>query len=120
MRTKPPASIFGRRLREARLRRDIPQDKLGVMVGLDEGTASARISRYETGTHAPPFDMAVRLAAVLGVPAPYFYCDDDGLAEVVLAWAQLPPSGKARVQTYLELEMQRVGTGADVSPGPCD
>ncbi|MBP4049692.1 helix-turn-helix transcriptional regulator [Chromobacterium violaceum] len=104
MRTKPPASIFGRRLREARLRRDIPQDKLGVMVGLDEGTASARISRYETGTHAPPFDMAVRLAEVLDVPPPYFYCEDDDLAMVILAWGQLSQCKRSRVQALIEQE----------------
>ncbi|QOZ83024.1 MULTISPECIES: helix-turn-helix domain-containing protein [Chromobacterium] len=107
MRTKPPASIFGRRLREVRLKRDIPQDKLGVMVGLDEGTASARISRYETGTHAPPFDMAVRLAAILEVPVPYFYCDDESLSEVMLAWSKLSAEGKARMQIYLEREIQQ-------------
>ena len=46
---KEPATAFGRRLRAARLRADIPQDKLGVKIGLDEGTASVRVSRYETG-----------------------------------------------------------------------
>ena len=71
MRLKIPASCFGRRLREARLRADIPQDKLGVAIGLDEGTASARISRYETGTHAPPYDVAQEIAKVVRVPVAY-------------------------------------------------
>ena len=106
MRTKPPASIFGRRLREARLRQDIPQDKLGVMVGLDEGTASARISRYETGTHAPPFDMTVRLAEVLGVPPPFFYCDDDELALLILSWWKLSSSGKQHLLAAINAEIQ--------------
>ena len=72
MRLKIPASCVGRRLREARLRADIPQDKLGVAIGLDEGTASARISRYETGTHAPPYDVAQEIAKVVRVPVAYF------------------------------------------------
>lgn len=76
-----PNTLFGRRLREARNRAGIPQDKLGVMIGMDEGSSSARISRYETGTHEPPFATAEKLAAMLGVPAAYFYCDDDRLAD---------------------------------------
>lgn len=48
-------SLFGRRLKEARFRADIPQDRLGVMIGLDEGSSSARMSRYETGIHELPF-----------------------------------------------------------------
>jgi len=51
----PTPSLFGRRLREARLRAGIAQDKLGVMIGLDEGCSSARMSRYETGVHEPPW-----------------------------------------------------------------
>ena len=72
-----PNTLFGRRLREARLRAGIPQDKLGVMIGMDEGSSSARISRYETGTHEPPFATAEKLATALSVPALYFYCNDD-------------------------------------------
>jgi transcriptional regulator with XRE-family HTH domain len=48
-----PSTLFGRRLREARIRVGIPQDKLGVLIGMDEGCSSARISRYETGVHEP-------------------------------------------------------------------
>jgi transcriptional regulator with XRE-family HTH domain len=88
MRFKPPTSCFGQRLREARLRANIAQDKLGVAIGLDEGTASARISRYETGAHAPPFDIANRIGKTLGVPVAYFYCDDDALAEIIAAWGK--------------------------------
>jgi len=78
-----PKSIFGLRLREARLRVGIPQDKLGVMIGLDEASASARISRYENGVHAPPFELVEQIAIVLKLPASFFYCDDDRLAEIM-------------------------------------
>lgn len=92
MHAKKSASLFGQRLREARFRYGIAQDKLGVAVGLDEGTASARISRYETGIHEPPFEFALRLAKVLGVPVTYFYCDDPQLLEVILAWGKMVPA----------------------------
>lgn len=83
MKVIQPKSLFGRRLREARLRAGIPQDKLGVSIGLDEASASARISRYESGIHAPPFELVEQIAAVLKLPAPYFYCSDDRLAEIM-------------------------------------
>ncbi|MBI5785504.1 MAG: helix-turn-helix transcriptional regulator [Rhodocyclales bacterium] len=77
-------------MREARLAAGIPQDRLGVLAGLDETTASARISRYESGVHAPPFSFAERLAELLDVPAPYFYTTDDRLAAWILAFARAP------------------------------
>ncbi len=79
----PERSLFGRRLREARLRAGLAQDKLGVMIGLDEGSSSARMSRYENGVHEPPFVWVEKMAIVLGVSAAYFYCDDDRLAEIM-------------------------------------
>jgi transcriptional regulator with XRE-family HTH domain len=102
-RSTPPASLFGQRLRAARLRTGIPQDRLGVLVGLDEGTASARISRYETGIHAPPYDIATKLAKVLDVPTAYFYCDDE-LAPVILAWGKLSKRAKKRVADLIDSE----------------
>lgn len=88
-RTRRPPSCFGVRLRQARERVGLAQDKLGVAIGLDEGCSSARISRYETGVHEPPFETARKLAAVLGVSVAYFYCDDDWLADMILRLSAL-------------------------------
>jgi transcriptional regulator with XRE-family HTH domain len=79
----PQRSVFGRRLREARLRVGIAQDRLGVMIGLDEGCSSARMSRYENGVHEPPFPIIESIAKFLKVPVAYFFCDDDRLAEIM-------------------------------------
>lgn len=79
----PEKSLFGRRLREARLRAGLAQDKLGVMIGLDEGSSSARMSRYENGVHEPAFVWVEKMADALEIPAAYFYCDDDRLAEIM-------------------------------------
>ena len=62
-----PQSLFGRRLREIRVRVGIPQDHLGVLIGLEE-SSSERISRYESGVHEPPLATAEKLAGALGVP----------------------------------------------------
>lgn len=83
MAKSPPKSLFGKRLREARVRAGIAQDKLGVMIGLDEGCSSARISRYESGVHSPPFALSERIASELKLPVAYFYCKDDRLAEII-------------------------------------
>jgi len=98
----PPAnSLFGRRLREARLRAGIAQDKLGVMIGLDEGSSSARMSRYENGVHEPPFIWVERMADALSVPAAYFYCADDRLAEIMLAYSTLSERKRKALYTYV-------------------
>ncbi|BBU30236.1 transcriptional regulator [Burkholderia sp. THE68] len=102
MKIKQSASLFGQRLRHARRQAEIPQDRLGVQIGLDEHTASARISRYETGVHEPPFEIALKLANVLRVPAAYFYCEDEDLAELVLAWGHLSKSKRKQLRTLVE------------------
>lgn len=86
-----PKSLFGRRLRAARERLGLPQDKLGVMIGLDESCSSARISRYESGVHEPPFATAKQLANALNVPTAYLYCEEDELAEIILSYSALTP-----------------------------
>jgi transcriptional regulator with XRE-family HTH domain len=96
-RLSPPQTLFGRRLREARQRTGIPQDRLGVMLGFDERSSSARMSRYETGTNEPSFPIIEKLAELLGVPMAYFLCDDDQLAELVLRFAALDAAGRARL-----------------------
>ncbi|WER46604.1 helix-turn-helix transcriptional regulator [Cupriavidus sp. WKF15] len=97
-----PITVFGRRLRRARRLARIPQDKLGVAIGLDETTASARISRYETGVHEPSFEIARKLAAVLKVPTAYLYCDQDELAEFLLAWPHLTRTEKKEIGHIVE------------------
>ena len=93
-------SLFGRRLREARLRADIAQEKLGILIGLDEGSSSARMSRYESGVHEPPFLWVEKMADALGVPAAYFYCNDDRLAEIILVYSGIPERKRKTLHTY--------------------
>ncbi|RZL94285.1 MAG: XRE family transcriptional regulator [Variovorax sp.] len=86
--------LFGRRVREARELAGIPQDKLGVMIGLDETSSSARISRYETGVHEPPVKTGKQLAAALKVPLAFLYCDDDVLAAILLRAHKMPKDAR--------------------------
>lgn len=82
-------SVVGRRLRQARERAGLPQDRLGVLAGLEESSSSARISRYESGIHEPPLRFSEELAKVLGVPVAFLYCPDDRLAEIILAYSSV-------------------------------
>ena len=86
------SNLIGKRLREARVRANIPQDKLGVLIGLDESSSSARISRYETGIHEPALATAQQLAKILKVPLCFFYCEDDVMAELILSLHALKKS----------------------------
>lgn len=72
------------RLKEARTRAGLSQERLGILAGIDEATASPRMNQYERGTHAPDFSLACKFAEVLNVPACYFYTVEDDLAELML------------------------------------
>lgn len=84
------SAIYSRRLKQARQASGLSQKQLGIQAGIDEFAASARLNRYEVGVHQPDFDTAGRLAKALQVPLPYFFADDDRLADLILAFAQLP------------------------------
>lgn len=104
---KQPSTIFGKRLKSARQRLGMPQDRLGWEIGLDEHTASTRMSRYENGIHEPPYSLAQKLAEVLGVQVAYFYADDDELAELILSWGLLGPVERRRIMVLCNAELNR-------------
>jgi transcriptional regulator with XRE-family HTH domain len=93
-------SIVAERLKEARLHVGISQKQLGIQAGIDDFSASARINQYERGKHMPDLQTLTRLAAVMGVPVPYFYCQDAELAAVIVKFSAL---GKAQRKKLLGL-----------------
>ena len=102
--TKSANPVFGPRLRQARLRRKLAQDELGVLAGLEESASSARMSRYESGIHEPPFQFVEALSNVLGVSPAYFYCPDDRLAEIILVYSSMKAAKrKALHQAAIEI-----------------
>lgn len=74
-----------RRLRAVRLAAELSQEKLGVLAGIDEFSASARMSQYETGKHVPDFITMKKIAKVLDVPTSFFYTEEDEIAELMLS-----------------------------------
>ena len=77
-------TVVGRRIRLLREGLGWSQEKLGVAIGIDESSARARISRYELGVHEPPLPTVRLIADALTVPLSYLYCDDDGVALLLL------------------------------------
>ena len=89
--------MVGRRMRSRREALGWAQEKVGVLIGIDESSSRARISRYELGTHEPPVKTARLLAQALGIPLAYLYCDDDGVADLLLHLHQLDAAVARRV-----------------------
>src|ERR1041385_7477259 len=95
-------SIVAKRLKEARLRAGLSQKQLGIKSGIDDFSASARINQYERGKHMPDLQTVGRLAAVLKLPAAYFYCEDADLAEVIVRFARLGKAHRKRALALLD------------------
>ena len=89
------------RLRQAREQLGLSQKKLGMLAGIDEFSASARMNQYERGKHLPDVYMVARLAKALSIPEPYFYCEDEILALIVLALKDATESHKESVLEFI-------------------
>lgn len=96
------SNIFSVRLRAARKEKNLSQERLGILAGIDESSASARMNQYETGKHVPDFLMATKIAEVLEVPVVYFYAEDNLMAEIILKLHLLSRSQKLEVLKFLD------------------
>ena len=77
------------RLKSARKAASLTQQQLGMALGMEPNTASARMNQYEKGKHAPDFLTMKRIAKELDVPVAYFYCEEEILAELILELGKL-------------------------------
>jgi transcriptional regulator with XRE-family HTH domain len=105
-----PNVVWGRRLKEARLRTGLSQRELGIRAGLDAFVASTRINRYEVGVHKADYLIAQRLADIVSVPVAYFYCDDEALADILLHYNHLSLEQKNNI---LKMVMAFANTESD-------
>lgn len=90
-------SVFTKRLREARTRAGLSQERLGVLADIDEMSASARMNQYERGKHEPDFSMVERIAKALAVPESYFYAKDDDAAWLLVAFHRMSAVDRERL-----------------------
>ncbi|MPW31622.1 helix-turn-helix domain-containing protein [Agarivorans sp. B2Z047] len=82
------------RLKQARKAKDISQKELGIRLGMEPGTASARMNQYEQGKHTPDYTTLKRMADELGVPVAYFFCSSEKSARLVCLLESLSDSEK--------------------------
>jgi transcriptional regulator with XRE-family HTH domain len=100
-----PASgltVVAKRLREARERAGLSQKALGIAAGIDEFSASPRMNQYERGKHVPDLLTMQNLAAALALPVPYFYTEDEALAEILILLHSIPRPQWPAVKRYIE------------------
>lgn len=98
---KTSLPLFARRMKAMRERMGISQAELGIRTGIDEYCASARINQYERGKHSPDFLTAQNLAKVLGVPTPYFYAEDDALAELIQTFGEMKVANRKLLLAFM-------------------
>jgi transcriptional regulator with XRE-family HTH domain len=101
-------SVFALRLKEARIRLGLSQEKLGVLAGIDEASSSARMNQYERGKHTPDSTMVARLAQALNVPEAFFYAQDDELAWLLIQWHR---ADKKHKKIIIECVRQQLSVG---------
>ncbi len=76
-------SPLPQRLKQARTAQGISQKQLGIQLGMEPGTASARMNHYEKGKHTPDYATLKAMADELGVPVAYFFCESESTAELL-------------------------------------
>lgn len=106
--SRSTSTIIGQRLRERREMLGLSLERVGVAIGLDESSARARISRYELGVHMPPEQTTLQLAQVLSVPHAYLHCENDRLAEIILAASELPAHDQEHLLNSLKERLAQI------------
>lgn len=99
-------ATFAKRLRDAREAKGISQKQLGILAGIDQFVASARINQYEREKHVPDLQMAERLAQELGVPVSFFYEPHETLARLLQVAGGLQPDRLQALLQQLSDELQ--------------
>ena len=95
--TKSITAIFAKRLKAARALRGLSQRALGGLVTDDKANGSVRINRYEQMVNRADMDTAAQLARALDVPLAYLFAEEDDQADLLLAFAELSKSERAKL-----------------------
>lgn len=85
------------RLKQARKAMGISQKQLGIQLGMEPGTASARMNHYEKGKHTPDYATLKAMADELGVPVAYFFCESESTAELLCLLEKMSEEEKVKL-----------------------
>ena len=94
--------MINERLKVARLRAGLSQEKLGKLAGIDPTSASARMNQYERGKHAPDYRLMCKVAEILKMPVSWFYTQDDDMARLQEVFFNLSPEARRDVLVHAE------------------
>mgnify|MGYP003641462826 FL=1 len=92
------------RLKMARLKKGISQMNLGIQLGMEPGTASARMNHYEKGKHTPDYSTLKAIADELDVPVAYFFCESESSAELICLLDKMSEESKALLLKQIRSE----------------
>ncbi|UKE63345.1 helix-turn-helix domain-containing protein [Xanthomonas translucens pv. poae] len=99
--TAAPREVVAARLRQAREIRGLSQREVGMQMGLDKDTASARISRYESGAMSISLESLFELAKALEVPPAFLLASTPGMADAILALGEQSQSRQDQLAKVL-------------------
>lgn len=94
--------MLAHRLKQARLRAGLSQEKLGKLAGIDPMSASARMNQYERGKHSPDYQLMCRVAEILKMPVSWFYTEDEEHARLQEIFYLLGPVERHQLVTQAE------------------
>ena len=98
--------MLAHRLKQARLRAGLSQEKLGKLAGIDPMSASARMNQYERGKHSPDFKLMCKVAEILNMPVSWFYTEDEDAARVQEVFFTLSPLDRKTLLDQVERQAQ--------------
>ena len=90
------------RLKQARAKSGITQKQLGILIGMDENSASGRMNHYEKGRHIPDIATLKKIANELNVPLNYFFCEDDESARLAIEVSKLQSEQKKELMEFIK------------------
>lgn len=100
--------MISERLKTARLRAGLSQEKLGKLAGIDPTSASARMNQYERGKHSPDYRLMCRVAEILKMPVSWFYTQDDDMARLQEIFFNMSSDVRGDLLTHAEALNQKV------------
>lgn len=98
--------MIGKRLKEARLSKNLAQWQVAELIGVEGRGANTRIAHYETERYSPSFPVARQLAKALDVPEYYFYITDDDEAQILLERYRVNKASKKAGAQILVYEIE--------------
>jgi transcriptional regulator with XRE-family HTH domain len=104
--------MISERLKAARLKAGLSQEKLGKLAGIDPTSASARMNQYERGKHSPDYRLMCRVADILHMPVSWFYTEDNELARIQEVFYGLTPEARTELLAQVESLVTRESIAA--------